>query len=72
LAGLAYRPIGLATQTELDGWFGDDPDGTYLAQEQVETVQDYRNSTGVSSAVSFKLITFPNSGNYAYVLIRGT
>jgi lipase ATG15 len=32
----------------------------------------YRAEFNVTSAVSFKLVTFPNSGNFAYVLIRGT
>ena len=66
LAGLAYRSIN-NTQEDLDGWFGPD-----IAVDQVETVDMYRAEFNVTSAVSFKLVTFPNSGNFAYVLIRGT
>jgi lipase ATG15 len=43
-----------------------------VAVDQVETVDMYRADFNVTSAVSFKLVTFPNSGNFAYLLIRGT
>lgn len=68
LAGLAYRSIN-GTQSELDGWFG--PSGT-IPVDQVETVEQFREDNEITSAVSFKLVTFPDSGNFAYVLIRGT
>ena len=72
LAGLAYRGIS-ATQPALDGWFGDG-----AATDQVDVVSGYREQTGVSSQVSFKLVTHVNNstgtniGDFAYVLIRGT
>lgn len=65
LAGLAYRSPNI-TQADLDGWFGGE------AIDQEETVQQYRRLKNTSSAVVFKLVTFPNKGNFAYVLIRGT
>jgi hypothetical protein len=65
LAGLAYRSPNI-TQSDLDGWFGGE------AADQEATVQEYRRSKNTSSAVVFKLVTFPNYGNFAYVLIRGT
>jgi hypothetical protein len=67
LAGLAYSASHESTQRDLDGWFGKG-----MAVDQSETVDAYRNETDTSSAVSFKLVTFPNVGNFAYVLIRGT
>ena len=66
LSGLAYRPAGNDTQFALDEWF---PEG---AVEQVDTVEQFRSENNISSAVSFKLVTFPNSGNFAYEVIRGT
>jgi lipase ATG15 len=66
LAGLAYRSTN-NTQQDLDGWFG-----SGIAVDEVDTVEMYRANYNVTSAVSFKLVTFPNSGNFAYVLIRGT
>lgn len=72
LAGLAYRGID-ATQPALDGWFGEG-----VATDRVDEVAAYRLQTGVSSQVSFKLVTHPklsdgaNIGDFAYVLIRGT
>jgi hypothetical protein len=64
LAGLAYRGVN-GTQIELDGWFN----GT--AVDQKEVVEEYREEQG-ASPVSVKLVTFPDNGNFAYVLIRGT
>jgi lipase ATG15 len=66
LAGLAYRSPN-NTQEDLDGWFGPG-----IAFDDIGTVEEYRSNFNVTSAVSFKLVTFPNSGNFAYVLIRGT
>ena len=66
LAGLAYRPPGNETQFALDQWFSEG------AVEQVETVEQYREEFNTSSAVSFKLVTFPSFGDFAYVVIRGT
>jgi lipase ATG15 len=65
LAGLAYRDIG-STQAELDGWFN----GTAL--DNNELVQTYRTAVNLTSEVSFKLITFPAKGNFAFMTIRGT
>jgi lipase ATG15 len=67
LAALAYRDPTI-TQGELDQWFGN---GT--AVDQQEFVDNYRNSSDtVKSAVSYKLITFPEAGNLAMLCIRGT
>ena len=66
MAGIAYRSEN-NTQDDLDGWFGPG-----VAVDNVETVEMYRSSFNVTSAVSFKLVTFPNNGNFAYLLIRGT
>ena len=66
LAGLAYRSPN-NTQGDLDSWFG-----SGIAVDDIDTVERYRADYNVTSAVSFKLVTFPNSGNFAYVLIRGT
>jgi lipase ATG15 len=66
LAGLAYRSPN-NTQEDLDGWFGPG-----IAVDNVDTVEMYRSDYNITSAVSFKLVTFPNNGNFAYVLIRGT
>ena len=66
LAGLAYRSPN-NTQEDLDGWFGPG-----IAVDNIDTVEMYRSDYNVTSAVSFKLVTFPDSGNFAYVLIRGT
>ena len=66
MAGLAYRSPN-NTQDDLDGWFG-----SGVAVDQIDTVEMYRSLYSVTSAVSFKLVTFPSSGNFAYVLIRGT
>ena len=52
------------TQRELDGWFGEE------AVDENDIVAGWQEE--VKSAVSFKMVTFPNSGNFAYVLIRGT
>jgi lipase ATG15 len=68
LAGLAYRSDE-ATQPELDGWFGN---SGIVALDQNETVAEYRAANNVTSEVSFKLVTIPGAGNFAYVLIRGT
>ena len=67
MAGLAYRGKGNITQKELDGWF----DGNALDREDVVT--EWRSRIeDEDSAVSYKLVTFPNNNNFAYVLIRGT
>jgi len=61
------------TQTDLNGWFGEG-----VAIDQPEEVEAFRNRTGTSSAVSFKLVTFPvdvtepDGDAFAQVLIRGT
>ncbi|GKZ00654.1 hypothetical protein MPSEU_001017600 [Mayamaea pseudoterrestris] len=65
LAGVAYRDVG-ATQAELDGWFN----GTALDNNAL--VKKYRAAVNLTSEVSFKLITFPDKGNFAFVSIRGT
>jgi lipase ATG15 len=66
LAGLAYRGTEY-TQNDLDGWFGGEQ-----AKDNEDVVHEYRTKFVTSSAVSFKLVTFPNSNNWAYILIRGT
>lgn len=66
LAGLAYRGINV-TQRELNGWFGNN-----TVIDQNDQVVNWRTSVNDSSAVSFKMVTFPNSNNFAFVLIRGT
>jgi len=66
LAGLAYRGRGEITNSELDAWFNGQ------AQDEDVTVQEFRDEAGLESAVSFKLVSFPDSGNFSYVLIRGT
>ena len=67
LAGLAYRGRGNITQTELDGWF----DGRAVDRDDI--VEEWRSRVeDEDSAVSFKLVTFPENNNFAYVLIRGT
>jgi lipase ATG15 len=38
--------------------------------DQDDLVTEWRGD--LESAVSFKLVTFPDQGNFAYVLIRGT
>jgi lipase ATG15 len=68
LAGLAYRDVN-GTQAALDGWFG--PSGQN-ATDRNAIVEDWRDVNDIQSAVSFKLVTFPDNGNFAYVLIRGT
>jgi hypothetical protein len=68
LAGLAYYDVN-NTQGELDGWFNGS--GT----DRDDIVQKYRQMQNTSSAVSFKLVTFPvtnTNKTFAYVLIRGT
>ena len=66
LAGLAYQHTG-ATQAELDGWFN----GSAVNNNDI--VKLYRSTVNLTSShVYFKLITFPNSSNFAYVTIRGT
>lgn len=70
LAGLAYFDPQ-RTQPELDKWFGN---GTATDHEDV--VQEFRRIRDTSSAVSFKLVTFPGAAafnqSFALVLIRGT
>lgn len=67
LATVAYRDPSI-TQNELDQWFG-----AGVAVDNQAFVDDYRNRTdGFESAVSFKMITFPEFGNLAMVCIRGT
>lgn len=67
LAQLAYRQPVL-TQNELNQWFGND-----TAIDSQDFVDEYRNSTdGFLSAVSYKLVVFPNSNNTAMVCVRGT
>jgi lipase ATG15 len=70
LAGLAYYDPNV-TKLELDQWFGN---GTSIDQDDV--VQEFRRIKSTSSAVSFKLITFPNkepdTRSFAFILIRGT
>jgi len=66
VAALAYRDPTI-TQDELDQWFGED-----VAFDNEDLVQAYRTANNVQSAVSFKLITFPNVGNLALLAIRGT
>ena len=65
LAGHAYRGTGNVSQTELDKYF---VNASVVDQE--ETVKEWRGD--LESAVSFKLVTFPDAENFAYVLIRGT
>ena len=67
LAALAYRVPNI-TQGELDQWFGQS-----VAVDQQTFVEDFRRRTdNFTSAVSYKFITFPNSGNLGIVAIRGT
>jgi lipase ATG15 len=65
LAGLAYSGDQVASEA-IAQWFSE---GAIL---QDTVVAEYRNRTGVSSAVSFKLFTFPSSADFAIVSIRGT
>lgn len=71
LAGLAYRDTSI-TQGELDQWFGND---TALDMPDFVTAFRERNAA-TDSAVSYKLIAFPNATaqgeDYAIVSIRGT
>lgn len=71
LASLAYRDTTI-TQNELDQWFGT---GVAIDLPQVVTTFRERHSES-DSAVSYKLISFPNATdegeNYAIVSIRGT
>jgi len=64
MAGLAYRGRGDITTRELEAWFKGQ------AIDEDEIVQDYRS--GIESAVSFKLISFPNADDLSVILIRGT
>jgi lipase ATG15 len=64
LAGLAYRGRGNITESELSQWFN----GTAVDRDDIVTAW----WGDVKSAVSFKMVTFPDSGNFSYVLIRGT
>jgi len=71
LAGVAYRDTSI-TQNELNQWFGTD-----VAVDLADVVTRYRHRNSQSdSAVSYKLISFPNSTNEgessAVVCIRGT
>jgi len=59
LAKLAYREVNI-TQDELDGWFGEG-----VAVDRNDYVEQFRNRT--SSQVSFKMITFPQKGNFSIV-----
>mmetsp|Transcript_10578 Transcript_10578/g.16288 ORF Transcript_10578/g.16288 Transcript_10578/m.16288 type:complete len:977 (+) Transcript_10578:110-3040(+) len=69
LARVAYTESenGIAQQW-LDEWFG-----AGYAFDNFTMVNDYRNENDVSSAVEFKLFTFPGTGtDFAIVAIRGT
>eukprot|EP00541_Cyclophora_tenuis_P016342 CAMPEP_0116563538 /NCGR_PEP_ID=MMETSP0397-20121206/12791_1 /TAXON_ID=216820 /ORGANISM="Cyclophora tenuis, Strain ECT3854" /LENGTH=616 /DNA_ID=CAMNT_0004089997 /DNA_START=29 /DNA_END=1879 /DNA_ORIENTATION=+ len=67
LAALAYRDPNI-TQGELDQWFG-----LNVSQDQDQYVTNFRRRTdNFTSAVVYKFITFPNSGNLGIVSIRGT
>lgn len=65
LSGLAYRSDN-ETQRELDGWFN----GSAIAHPNI--VNEWRTNNDIKSPVTFKLITFPDHGNFSYVSIRGT
>jgi lipase ATG15 len=65
MAGIAYSGKN-ATKTELDSWFGEG-----VAKDESEAVRFFRETNNVTSAVFFKLFSFPAT-NHAYVSIRGT
>jgi lipase ATG15 len=66
LAGVAYRDQNV-TQSQLDGWFGPN-----LTMDGQDVVNEFRYQTdNYTSAVTFKLILFPNS-NASIVSISGT
>lgn len=64
------------TQDFLDAWFGAD-----FAKDEVDVVKEFREKNKISSAVQFKLISFPNltvqslndaTEGFAVLTIRGT
>ena len=57
MAGIAYFGVN-GTQAELDHWFGEG-----VVTDQHEVVKTYRDETEMTSAVSFKLVTFPKTTN---------
>lgn len=71
LAQLAYyNSEDESVQKWLDEWFGDG-----YAKDEFEFVNAYRKEAQVSSAVHFKLISFPHTygnDNFSIVAIRGT
>ena len=54
------------SQSELNGWFGDG-----IAVDDTTVVSQWKQANR-DSEVSFKMIRFPSSGDFAYVTIRGT
>lgn len=55
------------TQPQLDGWFNGS------AVDNNDVVDFFKtNITATQSQASFKLVSFPENGNFSYVLIRGT
>lgn len=70
LATVAYRDTSI-TQNELDQWFGSN-----VAVDLPELVTRFRERIDSESAVSYKLISFPDltggQENYGIVSIRGT
>jgi len=69
LARVAYR--GNITQQELNSWFGDE-----VAINQEDFVTSFRQANAITSAVHFKMITYPSTNSsaqdFAFVAIRGT
>jgi lipase ATG15 len=65
MAGIAYSGRN-ATETELDKWFGEGK-----AKDETDQVEEIRDVLNITSAVKFKLFSFPET-NTAYVSIRGT
>lgn len=67
LSTIAYMDTSI-TQSQLNEWFGDG-----VASDQQGIVDEFRALIdGGSSAVSYKLISFPGIGGFAVVAIRGT
>lgn len=66
LSGVAYRNQNI-TQSQLDGWFG-----ANVTVDSQNVVEEFRYQTdNFTSAVTFKLVRFPNK-NASIVAIRGT
>ena len=64
LAGLAYRAENL-TQVQLDAWFQG------AAVDRQEVVTEWKNTVN-NSQVSMKFVSFPERGNFSFVLGKAT